>query len=555
MEDPTDLAQGQNSSEELPARVEEEGHLDQEKGDGEPAPKSPSHEAPTGVDVSAKALSNMADSQTTRVEEGELDQEKRKSPSPSVPAQPTAELDVSTRTSSEGLSNMADSQAARVEEHMEQDKSDAEPAPKSPSQEAPSQEAPTETTSELDVSASSEALSNMADSLANLAETSCSPELLSTSRIRKMATTLYALAQADTKATNKALEKMADSLASLTNAESEEESKLKASEPETANEPTKEPEELGEVVEPSEEAPVVVSGSIAEIIATTICDEHSPSQREVGAAEVERQIEALTKLVSQEDIVKIANSLAELAGKPGMSSGGNDADEDEGMGVPEVDTSALSTLEVSLDSLVNLNPNVRKRAAETEPTNLAQMTVGSMEEQESSPKRRSYDQNFKLEVVAYAARTSKNEASRRYMVDRKRIQDWTKQKEALEASLHSGIKRKRLEGGGRKAKHPEIEEQLSEWVRSRWTKKEPVSRDLIKREAKRLHQESSESDSFSASEGWLCRFMQRHDISLRSPSQSPKKSPMASSGRKLVGSKSDVVSVQLPWIIDLEPSS
>ncbi len=457
-----------------------------------------------------------------------------------------------------------------------EDRSDVEPVPELASSGAP------EETSELDVSASSEALSNMADSLANLAESSPG---LSTSAIRKMAESLYALAQADTKVTNQALEKMADSLANLTNTESGNEPEPTpgevvggeggADQP-AEDEVTEVAEELHVVgqMEEEEEIPIATA-SIAEIIATTTqCEDNIQPQVDdagMSEAEVERQAEALSSLVTQEDIVRIANSLAELAGKHQVPADATteemetivDMQEAEGAvdmqeedtaqeaDEPEPSDGALATLEANMAALVSEKPNLRKRVAKAEAASSTESSTPQKSEiQAPSPKRRSYDADFKLEVVAYAARTSKNEASRRYMVDRKRIQDWTRQKDALQTSLNMGVKRKRLEGGGRKAKHPVIEEQLADWVRSRWAKKETVTREMIKREARRLHLESSQSDPFSASEGWLCRFMMRHDISLRSPSQSPSKSPMTRYGRR-----SDVVAVQKPWIIDLEPAS
>lgn len=454
---------------------------------------------------------------------------------------------------------------ARERQDTEKSASDAEPAPKSP---APAEPAKITETAEmdepLDVSGTgSDVLSNMADSLANLAESSPG---LSANAIRKMATTLYALAQSDTTVANQALEKMADSLAGFEPGAEDKPASSEGGVEETSEEAGQEPAQVeGEVAEMTEEAPITET-SIAEIIATT-CDPPPATGDESELNELNRQAEALTSLVSQEDIVRIANSLAELAGSQEFPASADVSTETEANtvtaeGAEEEDEgtfsqmdSAMSTVDINLASLVSKKPNLRKRAAKVESATAtpAHSALRKSDIQAPSPKRRSYDADFKLEVVAYAARTSKNEASRRYMVDRKRIQDWTKQKDALQASLHTGVRRKRLEGGGRKAQHPVIEEQLADWVRSRWAEKETVTREMIKREARRLHQESSGVDPFSASEGWLCRFMQRHEISLRSPSQSPGKTK-SPAGRTTRTAK-DVVSVQLPWIIDLEPAA
>ena len=46
-------------------------------------------------------------------------------------------------------------------------------------------------------------------------------------------------------------------------------------------------------------------------------------------------------------------------------------------------------------------------------------------------RKRSYTAAFKLKVVEHAEKKSKNDASKVFLVDRKRVQDWCKQKEDL----------------------------------------------------------------------------------------------------------------------------
>ena len=76
-------------------------------------------------------------------------------------------------------------------------------------------------------------------------------------------------------------------------------------------------------------------------------------------------------------------------------------------------------------------------------------------------KRKSYDAAFKLSVVSFAQQCGNRSTGRRFGVNERQVRDWRKQQKQLE-SLKS--KKKRLEGGGRKAAHPEMEEELLKWI-------------------------------------------------------------------------------------------
>ena len=70
-------------------------------------------------------------------------------------------------------------------------------------------------------------------------------------------------------------------------------------------------------------------------------------------------------------------------------------------------------------------------------------------------KKRSFTASFKLKVVEYAEKNSNRGAARKFCVDDKRVREWRKQKNSL-AELPT--KKRRLEGGGRKAAYPNLEE-------------------------------------------------------------------------------------------------
>ena len=127
---------------------------------------------------------------------------------------------------------------------------------------------------------------------------------------------------------------------------------------------------------------------------------------------------------------------------------------------------------------------------------------------EGGAKKRSFQVAFKLKVVEAAESTSNRGAARRFGVDEANIPYWRKQKHQLETT---GGK-KRLSGAGRKAKLPDMEDQLASWVMELRSRNCRVTRGAIQLKALELHQVDEE---FSASRGWLEKFFKRHDFSLR----------------------------------------
>ena len=132
-------------------------------------------------------------------------------------------------------------------------------------------------------------------------------------------------------------------------------------------------------------------------------------------------------------------------------------------------------------------------------------------------KRKNYDIQFKLEVVAYARKYNKSKAAKDKKVPRVFIQDWTEQKAQLEAQLKvsssSISSRKRLQRAGRPLKDKDFDEKLISWVSHQRQKKLCVSRTIIQKEALT----SSTDENFKASNGWLEKFLLRHNLFSRRP--------------------------------------
>lgn len=98
---------------------------------------------------------------------------------------------------------------------------------------------------------------------------------------------------------------------------------------------------------------------------------------------------------------------------------------------------------------------------------------------------------FKLKAVAFAAENSKEAAARSFNVCTKRIREWcSKQDELLKLSMDARVKRKRLDGAGRKPLDEEMEEELFQWIVKQRDRNLRVSRKMIVRKAKLGHDKS-----------------------------------------------------------------
>ena len=139
----------------------------------------------------------------------------------------------------------------------------------------------------------------------------------------------------------------------------------------------------------------------------------------------------------------------------------------------------------------------------------------------SCGRKRSYTVAFKLKVVDYAEKHSKRETSQVFCIDRKRVQEWCKQKEDLAIVGKNSKTVKRLGGGGRRPLSVSIENQLVDYLRTKRTERRRVTRKAIAREAVKLHREAG-NETFVASDGRLAKFMKRNKVSLRRKTTSKK---------------------------------
>uniref|UniRef100_A0A915M5A3 Brinker DNA-binding domain-containing protein n=1 Tax=Meloidogyne javanica TaxID=6303 RepID=A0A915M5A3_MELJA len=95
-----------------------------------------------------------------------------------------------------------------------------------------------------------------------------------------------------------------------------------------------------------------------------------------------------------------------------------------------------------------------------------------LEISEGKKRHRIHNLTKKLEAVNWARKNFVHSASRKFNVDRKIIRNWMKDEKKLEQqkSLPGGQNRKRLDGGGRKISHPDLDKELAMGERNAWKK-------------------------------------------------------------------------------------
>ena len=147
-------------------------------------------------------------------------------------------------------------------------------------------------------------------------------------------------------------------------------------------------------------------------------------------------------------------------------------------------------------------------------------------------KRREFTMDTKLAALDYLKHHSVESTAKEFKVDTKQIRNWRKSEDEirqLHTSSSRAEKRQRLNGGGRKVAHQALEEKLKRWIIDKRELRQRVSRNGIQREALKLFSEMVEPDecksSFTASDGWLAKFLKRNGFTLRARTTICSKTP------------------------------
>lgn len=143
-------------------------------------------------------------------------------------------------------------------------------------------------------------------------------------------------------------------------------------------------------------------------------------------------------------------------------------------------------------------------------------------------RKRAFDIEFNIKVVKFAKLNSGEAAAKAFGVEPQNIRQWKKREaEFVKLMKESKTKRKRLCGGGRKKIMPELDKILFDWILTQRMKSLRVSRRSIREEAKRIFPtlENNELFDFKASRGWLEKFLDRNNLTLRRKTTVAQKDP------------------------------
>ena len=126
------------------------------------------------------------------------------------------------------------------------------------------------------------------------------------------------------------------------------------------------------------------------------------------------------------------------------------------------------------------------------------------------PKRKSYTADFKLDVIKFAKDHGNRAAGREYSGSEKNVHDWRLEEEELKKMNP----RKRAHRG-RKARWPNLEENLANWVRSQHDSNRAVSTVAIKLKARIIATEMNIVDFSGGSVNWIYKFMKWNNLAVR----------------------------------------
>ncbi|XP_077573837.1 uncharacterized protein LOC144197115 isoform X2 [Stigmatopora nigra] len=135
-------------------------------------------------------------------------------------------------------------------------------------------------------------------------------------------------------------------------------------------------------------------------------------------------------------------------------------------------------------------------------------TIGPLPEMIDT-KRHAYQAQFKVQAINHAMEHGNRAAAREFHVNESMIRNWRKQENKLRRA-----KKQKLSFRGHKARWPELETQLEQWILDVRAVGRNVSTVTIRLRAKALAEELK-IQHFQGGPSWCFRFMKRHHLSIK----------------------------------------
>lgn len=124
----------------------------------------------------------------------------------------------------------------------------------------------------------------------------------------------------------------------------------------------------------------------------------------------------------------------------------------------------------------------------------------------ATQKRRAYEAQFKLQVIEHALVNSNRAAGRHFNISESMVRKWRKQESRLRQ-----VRKTKRSFRGQKARWPELEDRLAQWVLEQRADGGSVSTVNIQRKAKAIAEEM-DIEQFGGGQTWCFRFMKRRGL-------------------------------------------
>ncbi|XP_032912976.1 activating transcription factor 7-interacting protein 1 isoform X3 [Catharus ustulatus] len=127
----------------------------------------------------------------------------------------------------------------------------------------------------------------------------------------------------------------------------------------------------------------------------------------------------------------------------------------------------------------------------------------------AAQRRAAYEADFKLKAINYAKEHGNRSAAREFNINESMVRNWRKQEDNLRL-----VKKTKKRFSGRKARWPQIENRLNQWILEQRAAGRSFSTVAIQIQAKAIAHEMNISE-FKAAPSWCFRFKKRQQLSIR----------------------------------------
>ncbi|GAA6106901.1 uncharacterized protein LOC109957941 [Tachysurus ichikawai] len=124
-------------------------------------------------------------------------------------------------------------------------------------------------------------------------------------------------------------------------------------------------------------------------------------------------------------------------------------------------------------------------------------------------KRHAYEAQFKLQAISYVVVNGNRAAAKEFNINESMVRKWRKQENEL-----CQLKKTKQSFRRNKARWPQLEDQLEQWINEQRTARRSVSTVTIRLKATKIAQDMK-IEHFQGGPSWCFHFMKRRHLSIR----------------------------------------